>query len=227
MRSLKSAIITLLIPGVFCISGCEKDTSKDPELIVSFEMNKEVGSVGDTIVFTNKSKNASSFEWDFGDGHTSLDENPTHVYSDPGRFDVSLVATVEENSGSVVHSLDIWELVFISTYYGDSIDFKGPVRFEAQPMKIIFYNESSYAAVTALWKHKEGYYHDRMQPLFENDTATIHHPGWTDVLGFWEEIAPGESYSWIWYFDAGLYTLLNIKVDPYLAWYVAGLTVTE
>jgi PKD repeat protein len=216
-----------LFPAVFCIAGCEKDTSKDTELIVSFEMDKAVGSVGDTIVFTNTTTNASSLEWDFGDGHTAVDENPVHVYSDPGRFSVSLVATVDENSGSVIHSVDIWELVFNSTYYGDSIDFKGPVKFEAQPMKIIFSNESTHAAFTALWKHEEGYLHDRMQQIFINDTATIHHPGWTDVLGFFEEIAPGESYSWIWYFDPGLYTLLTIKDDPYLAWYVAGLTVSE
>jgi len=33
-----------------------------------------------TVVFTNASQNANSYLWDFGDGTTSTDENPTHVY---------------------------------------------------------------------------------------------------------------------------------------------------
>jgi gliding motility-associated-like protein len=34
-----------------------------------------------------------SFEWDFGDGSTSTEAAPSHVYSTPGCFDVSLIAT--------------------------------------------------------------------------------------------------------------------------------------
>ncbi len=34
-----------------------------------------------TVQFINKSKYATSYLWDFGDGTTSTDENPTHTYS--------------------------------------------------------------------------------------------------------------------------------------------------
>ena len=37
--------------------------------------------------------NASSFVWYFGDGDTSLVQNPTHLYEDPGVYEVTLIGT--------------------------------------------------------------------------------------------------------------------------------------
>ncbi|AOT08553.1 hypothetical protein S4054249_12145 [Pseudoalteromonas luteoviolacea] len=39
----------------------------------------------------------TSYLWDFGDGTNSTDENPTHEYSTPGIYTVSLTASVNEN----------------------------------------------------------------------------------------------------------------------------------
>lgn len=46
-----------------------------------------------TVVFTNTSENAVSWSWDFGDGTNSSEENPTHVYTDNGLFEVTLTST--------------------------------------------------------------------------------------------------------------------------------------
>lgn len=49
-------------------------------------------------VFTyNLSANADQFVWDFGDGTTSNDFNPTHYYQQAGTFDVSLIANNQWN----------------------------------------------------------------------------------------------------------------------------------
>ncbi len=45
----------------------------------------------DPVVFNNNSANGNDFEWDFGDGTTSTDVNPSHVYSAPGQYTVTLV----------------------------------------------------------------------------------------------------------------------------------------
>ena len=42
------------------------------------------------VTFVNTSTDASSFLWNFGDGETSTDENPTHTYSALGKYTVSL-----------------------------------------------------------------------------------------------------------------------------------------
>lgn len=46
---------------------------------------------GDTVQFTNTSTGASSYTWNFGDGNTSNDFSPTHVYDTSGTFNVSLI----------------------------------------------------------------------------------------------------------------------------------------
>lgn len=44
------------------------------------------------VTFTNASFAADSYSWDFGDGNSSSEENPSHTYSEPGTFDVVLTA---------------------------------------------------------------------------------------------------------------------------------------
>lgn len=51
------------------------------------------GSVPLTVTFTNLSANATSYEWDFGDGVTSTLESPTHTYTAVGVYTVVLAAT--------------------------------------------------------------------------------------------------------------------------------------
>lgn len=48
--------------------------------------------VGQEVFFTNDSQNAREFEWDFGDGFISNEENPSHIYTGTGTFEVSLTA---------------------------------------------------------------------------------------------------------------------------------------
>lgn len=45
------------------------------------------------VTFSDVSTNAASnWNWDFGDGNTSTDENPNHVYTAQGGYDVTLIA---------------------------------------------------------------------------------------------------------------------------------------
>lgn len=46
-----------------------------------------------TVQFTNQSSHGESYLWDFGDGSTSNAENPSHLYTDPGHYDVTLIVT--------------------------------------------------------------------------------------------------------------------------------------
>jgi gliding motility-associated-like protein len=42
------------------------------------------------VNFFNESKDANAYLWDFGDGNTSTDTNPEHIYTSVGNFDVTL-----------------------------------------------------------------------------------------------------------------------------------------
>jgi gliding motility-associated-like protein len=55
-----------------------------------------------TVNFKDQSSNATSWSWDFGDGNTSNQQNPSHTYTRYGNFTVSLTATNANNCGSAV-----------------------------------------------------------------------------------------------------------------------------
>lgn len=48
---------------------------------------------GLSVDFTDQSVNPALYNWDFGDGTSSTDANPTHYYSSVGTFDVTLIVT--------------------------------------------------------------------------------------------------------------------------------------
>ena len=55
--------------------------------------NFNSSGTGATYAFTSTSTDADSYLWDFGDGNTSTDENPTHSYATPGNYTVTLTVT--------------------------------------------------------------------------------------------------------------------------------------
>jgi PKD repeat protein len=51
-----------------------------------------------TVMFTNQSVNAFSYEWRFGDDSISTLESPKHLYNKPGKYDVYLRAYTESRN---------------------------------------------------------------------------------------------------------------------------------
>ena len=64
-----------------------------PEYTKAPKANFEIFQDIKTVSFNNKTIDGESFLWDFDDGSTSELENPSHSYSDPGEYLVSLIAT--------------------------------------------------------------------------------------------------------------------------------------
>jgi hypothetical protein len=54
------------------------------------------------VSFEYISTGATSFAWDFGDGNISNLENPTHIYTQGGSFDVSLTITSPDGEDTVL-----------------------------------------------------------------------------------------------------------------------------
>jgi len=51
----------------------------------------------DPILLFNLSNFASSYFWNFGDGNTSTDVNPQHIYTQTGVYDIMLIASTPNN----------------------------------------------------------------------------------------------------------------------------------
>ncbi|MFC2129753.1 PKD domain-containing protein, partial [Bacteroidota bacterium] len=86
-------------------SGCKDSISRDvviyPEVTADFTPTPaDICSPG-IITFNNNSVGAFTYLWDFGDGGSSIDPNPTHLYERNNldhdtTFTVTLVATTDE-----------------------------------------------------------------------------------------------------------------------------------
>ena len=76
--------------------------------------------------FTNGSLNANSYEWDFGDGNTSTEESPTHVYASPDIYTIMLTAKNDGGAEATFSSnIDIQDPVTADfTSMIDAVDYK-------------------------------------------------------------------------------------------------------
>lgn len=77
---------------------------------IDFSSNTSSGLVPLTVKFTSISENSSSLEWDFGDGFSSNEKHPVHVYNEPGNYTVFLKEKTD--NGDYVKQL----LDFITVY---------------------------------------------------------------------------------------------------------------
>lgn len=66
--------------------ACEKT----PE--ARFHVEDSTPEVGQEVFFINDSRDAVEYDWDFGDGYGSSEENPVHIYTGTGPYDVTLTA---------------------------------------------------------------------------------------------------------------------------------------
>ena len=106
--SQKNPTYTYRQPGIFNVSlkaigdGGEDIEVKNNYVEVyrranaNFTINKgpdeKIFIPNDPLVTINYSINADSYLWDFGDGNTSTERNPTHYYTKEGTFPIFLIA---------------------------------------------------------------------------------------------------------------------------------------
>jgi len=91
-----------IVPIVILFSACKKDSNESlsgNESQADFTFVVSTNPSGDTlpfqtfVKFTNTSKDAHAYQWDFGDTPAlSTDTNPTHVYTQAGTYTVKLTS---------------------------------------------------------------------------------------------------------------------------------------
>ena len=89
-------------PGTYDVTvtaianGCEISVTEElwviPDPSIAFQAGPPLGCAPHSVSFNNNSQTqtATSYAWDFGDGTTSTQVNPTHIYSNPGNYSITL-----------------------------------------------------------------------------------------------------------------------------------------
>jgi PKD repeat protein len=101
---MKTNIKFILVFVVILSASCKKD---DPAAPVAEFNYAGANSAPTTVYFTNNSKNASYYLWDFGDGYTSVEVSPSHLYQNSGVYTVSLKATGDGGTNTAVKTINI------------------------------------------------------------------------------------------------------------------------
>jgi len=152
MKTLKYCI---LIPFILLIASCGSDDDDDGgsenNIVVSFIIPSGDIFENTTVSFTNTSTNASSYNWDFGDGNSSTTESPSHNYSSAGSYTVKLTASNADGaSKDVSKSITIKETPTVLTSLFDISP--GPYVNR----KDIVLTNNSIRATSYLWDFGDG-----------------------------------------------------------------------
>ena len=99
-----SILALLAVFSMIALNSCKKDDDDDnggstADPIASFQFVVSQTNFLE-VAFTNYSQNATSYSWDFGDGETSVEKDPVHVYAAAGNYTVTLTAKNAANKSA-------------------------------------------------------------------------------------------------------------------------------
>jgi PGF-pre-PGF domain-containing protein len=77
--------------------------------VSNFSTSIDSGVAPLSVQFTDLSQNATEWKWDFGDGETSTDESPTHIYSAAGTYTANLTVSDENGTSSQTTIINVEE----------------------------------------------------------------------------------------------------------------------
>lgn len=80
--------------------------------------------VGSTIKFENISSENGTLKWDFGDGTTSTEENPVHIYNTAGKYKITLTINGTDYNTKDILISDIFPTVTLAPIEGGFAEIK-------------------------------------------------------------------------------------------------------
>ncbi len=161
-------------------SGC---TLTDSVQVIIIDANHnlnftpEIQCDGNTVVFRNTSTNAFGYLWNFGDGTTSTEENPSHKYATAGDYTVTLTL-----SYNVTCRKTVSKTINITT--GTSIGLKVPNNLTTCGETVTLTAEGN-PGTSFKWTTKQG------QLLSSNASVSVNPPPGTTVYYVTATKAPG------------------------------------
>lgn len=157
-------------------SAVVKVEVKAPNTIADFDVSDD-GCVPLTVNFTNHSTWATSYKWEFddGSGSTSTEINPSHVYQEPGKYQIKLT-TYGDGAQDVTYR----EVV---VYPKPEVKFDLSPRYVMLPEATVHYYNTSKLGYRYKWEFGDGDTSDVFEP-----SHTYRELGLYDItLNVWTE----------------------------------------
>jgi PKD repeat protein len=97
MKRLLIVLTIFLAIGTLLFLSCKKEPSKPPKVGIFYSI------AGKQVAFTALTKRVVKWNWDFGDGKTSTEKDPVHIYEGGGYYAISLTGTDYEGSSETAY----------------------------------------------------------------------------------------------------------------------------
>ena len=140
----------------------------------SFTWSPPTPTVGESTQFTDTSSGEpTSWSWNFGDGETSDQQNPSHIFEAEGSVDVSLTATNDAGSDTVSNQ------VTVGPESGCTLTCAAAVPSTADLSESVSFQASAQAsdctgAINYTWSFGDGSTSDEQNPTYEySSTGTL------------------------------------------------------
>lgn len=123
--------VTLSLTSNFgCTDAVTMSVTIYPNPIADFTIDNECEGI--EVSPTNLTTGASTYAWDFGDGTTSIQKDPIHIFASNRDYDVRLVSTsVEGCTDAVLRQVTIYNSPLVSTSRDAEIGKGLPIRLVA------------------------------------------------------------------------------------------------
>jgi len=121
--------------------------------VVAFTATPTSGNAPLTVNFSDQSANfPSAWSWNFGDGNTSTVRNPSHQYTTPGSYTVTLTAS--NNCGN--NSLTKANYITVNCAQTPVVAFTATPTSGAVPLTVSFTDQSTNFPTAWLWNFGDG-----------------------------------------------------------------------
>lgn len=179
--AMENPIVTLEEPGlhtfVLAASNCGTDTDTAqvnilPAPTIKMEHRPFV-CLGQAIQFFNQSEDINGSIWDFGDGNTSLERSPTHIFDSVGTYTLTLTAFSNTNNcpSTITSTIEVLGL--------PTAAFESDVTQGCGPLKVKFSNTSPGANdLNFIWDFGDG----SSRVFTQNSSHTFSSPGNYQVM---------------------------------------------
>ncbi len=145
-----------LITGNACSSDTLTQTSYihvEPCLPpqAAFSVSDTVGTVPLQVHFTDHSSGApTAWRWDFGDGATAREQNPSHRYLSAGKYSVTLTASNDCDSSTIIRQ------DYVTVVDSVTAAFSADSTTGCIPLAVQFHDRSSGPVTSWLWEFGDG-----------------------------------------------------------------------
>jgi PGF-pre-PGF domain-containing protein len=139
--------------------------------VANFSTNVTGGTVPLTVQFTDLSQNTEYRIWDFGDGTTSIEQNPQHTYSTVGTYNVNLTVNNKNDTVSKFATITVSEQPVPPVL--PVADFNSNLVSGFAPLDVQF-TDASQNATGWNWDFGDGYTSTEQNPEHTFFTAGTH-----------------------------------------------------